>query len=149
MNLLNTIPRDSNSLCCATHCAAQRNFLFKSQAAIKGALDGEKTVYCMKQNTCGVITANSSTGQNQKEEVSSCSNEDAVQKHGTCSIRIWARHHRRSMKFHVMTTATAGIPCASMRSASQISHIVGTGRKGLSSQAQSGGVQQQGDSKSF
>ncbi len=88
MKLLNTMPRVSNSLCCATHCAAQRNFLSKSQAAIKGALDGEKTVYCIKQYTSGVITTNSSTGQNQKEEVTSCSNEDAVQKHGTCSISI-------------------------------------------------------------
>lgn len=38
-----------------------------------------------KQSTAwnNTQTAKSSTGQNQKEEVSSCSNEDAVQKHGT------------------------------------------------------------------
>ena len=52
------------------------------------------------------------------------------------------------MKFHVMTTATAGTPCASMLSAFQISHIAETEKKGLSNQAQNGGGQQQEDSKS-
>ena len=138
MKLLNTAYQTA---CVAPHTMLHRETSFPKAKQQSKVLLMVNNIYCMKQYTHGVITANSSTGQNQKAEVSSRSNEDAVQKHGTCSIRTWARHHRRSMKFHVMTTAMASIPCASMRSASQISHIVGTGRKGLSNQAQSGGEQ--------
>lgn len=46
------------------------------------------------------------------------------------AIRTATSHFQRSRKSHVMTTTRVDTLCASLRSSSQISHTVGTGRKG-------------------